>query len=93
MIEQEKILVERPLKTRAVALVTVSGIKSRYSFKGSDYQISCLKDPVAVAVATGSGIKAFDIEGKELVLEDFYQKFPDTKRLLEKKPRKRRKQL
>jgi hypothetical protein len=43
-------------------------------------------------VATRKGVSAFNTDGEEMEVPEFFGRFPDAKPLLEKRPRKRRKQ-
>jgi hypothetical protein len=92
MIKLDRIMLETPLKTRAVTMVTVSEVMESYHFEGGSLKGFCLKRPLAVAVATRKGVSAFNTDGEEMKIPEFFGRFPDAKPLLEKKPRKRRKQ-
>ena len=85
MIEKTRVLVETPLKTRGVTMVTVSEVKGNYHFNDNSLGGYCTKHPIALAIVTSKGVKAFAIDGNEMEMDDFVQKFPETRSLLEKK--------
>jgi hypothetical protein len=91
MIKQERIVVEVPLRSRAVTVVTVSEVTGDYHFGDDDVSFYCFKRPVAVAVATREGVRAFDNDGEEMETAEFIGRFPDARPLLEKRLRARRK--
>jgi hypothetical protein len=43
-------------------------------------------------VATRKGVSAFNTDGEEMEIPEFFERFPDAKPLLEKRPKKRREQ-
>jgi hypothetical protein len=92
MIEQEIVVVETPLKTLTVTIVTVSKITGKYHFRDGSLSVFYLKRPLALAVATRKGVRAFNTDGKEMEIHEFVERFPGTKPLLEKRPRIGRKQ-
>jgi hypothetical protein len=92
MIEKTRVLVETPLKTRGVTMVTVSEIKGNYHFNDNSLGGYCTKQPVALALVTREGVKAFAIDGNEMEIDDFIQEFPETRPLLGKKPSRRKDQ-
>jgi hypothetical protein len=92
MIELQKIVVETPFKTRTATVITVSEVTSRCEITDDDYNVSGHKQPLAVAVAAGKGVRAFNIDGEEMEIQDFFEKYPDARPLLEKRPSRRRKQ-
>jgi hypothetical protein len=67
---------------RIVRLVTVSEIKGNYHFNDNSLGGYCTKQPIALALVTSKGVKAFSIDGEEIKIQDFVNKFPDTKPLL-----------
>ena len=85
-------MVETPLKSRAVTMVTVSEVTGSYHFKDGSLKGFCLKRPLGLVLTIGKEMKAFSIDGQEMEIPDFVEKFPDTKPLFEKRPRTRRKQ-
>jgi hypothetical protein len=91
MIKQERIMVETPLKSRTVTIVTVSEVTGSYRFKDGSLRSFCLKRPLAVAVTTPKEVNAFSVDGEEMEIPEFIKRFPDAKPLLEKKSRKGRK--
>ena len=92
MIKQERIVVEMPLRRRAVSIITVSEVIGKYDFGGGSMEALCLKKPLGVVLKIGREEKAFSINGKEMEMADFVKKFPDSKTLLERRPTTRRKQ-
>ena len=84
-------MAETALKTGTVTVVTVSEVTGSYRFENGSLRSFCLKRPLAVAVATRKGVSAFSIDGEEMEMPEFVERFPDAEPLLEKRPRKRRK--
>ncbi|MFC1938841.1 hypothetical protein ACFLWM_01635 [Chloroflexota bacterium] len=70
-------------------MVTVSEVKGKYHFNDNALGGYCTKQPIALALVTSKGVKAFSIDGEEIEIQDFVNKFPNTKPLLEKIPRTR----
>ena len=87
MIEKTRIFTETSLKTRGVTMVTVSEVKGEYHYNDNSLGGYCTKYPIALAIITRNGVKAFSIDGEEIEIQDFVNKFPNTKPLLEKRPR------
>ena len=86
MIKKTRVLVETTLKTRSLIMVTVSEIKGNYHFNDNSLGGYCTKQPIALALVTSKGVKAFGIDGEEIEIQDFVNKFPKSKPLLEKRP-------
>jgi hypothetical protein len=90
MIERTRVLVETPLKTRSVTMVTVSEVKGEYHYNNNSLGGYCTKHPIALALLTSKGVKAFAIDGNEMEMDDFIKNFPETRPLLGKRPRRRK---
>jgi uncharacterized spore protein YtfJ len=90
MIERTKVLVETPLKTRGVTMITVSEVKGNYHFNDNALGGYCIKHPIALAIVTSKGVKAFAIDGNEMEINEFFQEFPETRPLLGIRPRRRK---
>ena len=88
MIRQEKIVVEVPLEKLMVKLVTVSEVRADYYLGENGLGTVFSKRPVALALATGKGLKAFNIDGSEIEVAEFVKRFSDTWPLLEKQIKK-----
>ena len=86
MMKKTRVLVETPLKTRGLIMVTVSEVKGNYHFNDKSLGGYCTKQPIALALVTSKGIKAFSIDGEEIKIQDFVNKFPNSKPLLENRP-------
>jgi len=89
MIEKTMVFVEKPLKIRGVTIVTVSEVKGEYHHNDNSLGGYCNKQPLALALITSEGVKAFTIDGNEMKIDDFVQEFPVTRNLLEKRLRRR----
>ena len=93
MIERTSVLTETTLKMRGVTIVTVSEVKGDYHFNDNSLGGYCTKQPIALALVTSKGVKAFSIDGETIEIQDFVNKFPNSKPLLEKRPRKSKKRV
>ena len=91
MIERTSVLAETTLKMRGVTMVTVSEVKCNYQFNDNSLGGYCTKQPIALALVTSKGVKAFSLDGETIEIQDFVSRFPNSKPLLEKRPRKRKK--
>jgi pyocin large subunit-like protein len=89
MIERTNVLVETTLKMRGVTMVTVSEIKGNYHFNDNSLGGYCTKKPIALALITSKGVKAFSIDGETIEVQDFVNRFPNSKPLFDKRPQTR----
>jgi len=89
MIERTSVLAETTLKMRGVTMITVSEVKGYYHFNDNSLGGYCTKQPIALALVTSKGVKAFNIDGETIEIQDFVNRFPNSKPLLEKRPRTR----
>ena len=85
MIRKEEIVIETTLKTRTVTMVTVSEVKGTYHIRDGFAGFVCWKRPLALALVTSRGIRAFSTDGTEMEIPKFMERFPDTKLLLQVK--------
>ena len=85
MIEKTNIFVETPLKTRGITIVTVSEVNGEYYYNNNSLGGYCTKHPIALAILTSKGVKAFAVDGNEMEMDSFIHKFPQTRPLLEKR--------
>jgi hypothetical protein len=90
MIRKEEIVIETTLKTRTVTMVTVSEVKGNYHIRDGFVGFVCWKRPLALALVTPRGIRAFSTDGTEMEIPKFMERFPDTKLLLQERAKRRK---
>jgi uncharacterized spore protein YtfJ len=74
--------IEKPFSVRGITIVPVIKLSTQYSIEGGIFACGS-KQPVAAAIISPSGKKAFRITGEEISIQQLLDEFPAVREKLE----------
>lgn len=83
-MEKKKITIVGPVAIAGINLILVTRLSLHCQPSGSSIFFSGIKQPISIVVASPSAKMAFDINGKEIPLDQLIQEAPSLAEVLER---------
>ena len=83
-MEKKKVTIVGPVAIAKTTLILVTRLSFHCQASASNIFFSGIKQPVSIVVASPSARKAFDINGKEISLDQLIQETPSLAEVLER---------